>query len=165
MVTEAGAGTGDTVICRQVAEQASNMGLRVVVLSVHSPEPSGWYSLSNADHPLDHQWKDKREVCYVSLPAFFGALPTCGFKPADWVADFDLMIVDAPEAETQLQTYLAQRSDAVILLVDSRRQSLRNIVRLSHSIAENGSRLLGVILSGHSSPIPAWLDRWRDQPA
>lgn len=164
VVTESDSRIGGGEVCRHVAEQASRMGQRVVVLSVSSPEPSGQFSLAGAVQPLAHKWDDVRSPLLVSLPAFFGALPACGTRPADWVTEFDLMIVYAPEADTQLQIYLGKRSDAVILIADSRRQSLSNVVRLSKSIVASGCRLLGVVLSGHTSPIPAWLDRWNDRP-
>jgi Mrp family chromosome partitioning ATPase len=80
------------------------------------------------------------------------------------VSDFDLMVIDAPDAGKQLQTYLAERSDGVVLVVDSRVQSLTEVASHFRAMDASVKRTLGVILNRHSSPLPAWLDRWGDRP-
>ncbi len=153
-----------TRICEHVVSQAASMGCRSVLLSVRSPEPGAWPSLDRLEVPHECGQGVSPAFSRLCLPEFFGALPRCGSSPADWVSDFDLMVIDAPDAGKQLQTYLAERSDGVVLVVDSRVQSLTEVASHFRAMDASVKRTLGVILNRHSSPLPAWLDRWGDRP-
>lgn len=165
VITSSRKGKDAGLLGRQVAERASEMGCRVALVSICSPEPEDSQSLANRAEPLDYAWPGARGLLALSLPASYGALPTCGPKPADWVRDFDLMLLDLPDcAGRPLERYLSQRSDGVVLVTDTRRQPLSEVVRAAKAAVEANCRLLGVVLVGHSSAIPAWLDRWQDRP-
>jgi len=165
VVSSAGDRADSAEVCRRMATETARMGRRVVVLTVaSSPEPAGQPSLAKASEPLVHTWAQDGAVLFVTLPENFGALPTCGTQPVDWVASCDIMLLDGPEAGTRLHAYLAQRSDAAILVADSSRLSLSEVVRKGKAIVEDGCHLLGAVLVGHSSPLPRWLDRWNDRP-
>jgi Mrp family chromosome partitioning ATPase len=63
-----------------------------------------------------------------------------------------------------MQQHLAPLVAGVILVVNTRRQGVPDVVRAAKAVSADGGTLLGVVLNRHRSPLPRWLDRWGDRP-
>lgn len=163
LLTSCETGEGTSTVTREVAALASESGMRVGVLEIKSPEPSG-RSLTRLDTALDFSPEVGAGVARWSLPESFSALPTVAREPRAWVKGLELMLIDAPPIGSFMQQHLSALVDGVVIVAHSRKRRLAEVVRAAKVIADDGGALLGVVLNRHKTPIPRWLDMWGDRP-
>jgi Mrp family chromosome partitioning ATPase len=164
LVTSGGPREGKSTVCRQVAALAAAPDWRVGVLEITSPERGGHVSLAGRESPVAFEADHRLGYAVWTLPDSFAALPRYAREPREWLASFDMLLIDAPVVGSFMQQHLTPLSDGVILVVDSRKRRLVEVQRTVKAAIANGGTFMGVVLNRHESPLPRWLDRWGDVP-
>jgi len=93
----------------------------------------------------------------LQVPDSFLALPEEARAPQRWVKEFDVMIVDAPAMPEFVTRYWVPLAQAVVLVVDGERTSVRSVTEVRDEIAVLGGTLAGVVLNRYRSRVPRFL--------
>lgn len=164
LMTSCGVREGVPMICDEVAAIAAAAGKKVAVLKIGTAEEPGAVSLARIKTPIDCAPHVEVDYVRLSLPASFDALPPFAPLPKDWMTGIELLLIDAPAIGDFMQQHLAPLCDGVVLVADTRKRRLAQVVRAADTISRQGGKLIGAVLNRHQSPIPRWLDKWGDCP-
>lgn len=171
------AGEGTTTVARELAHAvASQVGRRVLVLTVRSPRGNGHardgVSLNDV---LEGGGDIRSAVRQAPGTSFLEATlwATEGssrylFDPDSMKEMFgkltelvDVVIIDAPAALSGFAGLaLARQASGIVLVVEAERTRSPIVEQARRSIEANGGRILGVVLNKRRFHIPRFLYRW-----
>lgn len=149
-------GYGTSAIASAVAERLRDSGRRTVLAQVgaqpgraSTPEEMGASEAVNENSPL-HRHVVAEDDLLLSNPVQ---------SPREWVADFEFMILDAPELGSLSTRLLIPRVTGVVLVLDGERGSVRAALAARERVAQLGGSLIGAVLNRFRSRIPPALAR------
>lgn len=164
LVTSCGAAEGKSTVCRGVAGMAAASGTSIGILEINSHATTAYPSMAGIDAPLAAEPDAALGYSVWRLPEDFSSIPTFADEPRQWATGVDIMLIDAPPIGSFMQQRLSPFSDGVILVADTRKRRMAQLVRAARTVTDGGGKLIGTVLNLHESPLPRWLDKWGDRP-
>jgi Mrp family chromosome partitioning ATPase len=149
-------GEGKTTMAWNLGRLLARRGTPVVVASVDAealpggddvPTLAGWVD-GNASKPEGDGPR------LVSIPTPLAAQTLSADAPRAWAPPRGHLILDLHPLDHVLTTHLAARADGLLLVVDSSRARVDELVEARGRLQQMGIPLLGMVLNRHPSPVP-----------